>query len=147
MDTYLNAEELFAKERHDNIKAMTRDPDTQQTARNFIDQVATYKYGYYSTWMGRPIIQIPQDMIALQEAIMEVQPDLILETGIAHGGSIIYSASMLELVDLMAPATVRREVVGIDIEIRPHNRAAIERHPMYRRITMLEGSSTNGGKP
>lgn len=97
------------------------------------------------TWMGRPIIQHPQDIVALQEVMMEVQPDLVIETGIAHGGSLILSASMLELLDIAAPLSeIKREVVGIDIEIRPHNRVAIEAHPMYRKITMLEGSSTDG---
>lgn len=122
---------------------MTQDKNTKRIGRLFMDHVTDYKYGYYFTWMGRPIIQHPQDIVALQEIIMEVKPDPIIETGIAHGGSLILSASMLALLDITAPiAGIEREVVGIDIEIRPHNRAAIEAHPMYHKITMLEGSST-----
>jgi cephalosporin hydroxylase len=97
------------------------------------------KYSYNFSWLGRPIIQYPQDMVAMQEIIWQVQPDLIIETGIAHGGSLIFSASMLELI---ASCTGNQgEVLGLDIDIRPHNRAAIEAHPLFKRITMLEGSS------
>ncbi|MCI8921635.1 MAG: cephalosporin hydroxylase [Acutalibacter sp.] len=132
----------FHKEKEENIRAMAYDKNTKRIGRLFMDHVTDYKYGYYFTWMGRPIIQHPQDIVALQEIIMEVRPDLIIETGVAHGGSLILSASMLELLDIAAPITeIKREVVGVDIEIRPHNRAAIEAHPMYRKITMLEGSS------
>lgn len=140
----LDAVALFHQEKEENIRAMARDKNTRRIGRLFMDHVTDYKYGYYFTWMSRPIIQHPQDMIALQEIIMSVQPDLIVETGIAHGGSLILSASMLELLDIATPLDgLKREVVGIDIEIRPHNRIAIEAHPMYRRITMLEGSSTD----
>lgn len=133
----------FQKEKEQDIRAMTADKNTKRIGRLFMDHVTDYKYGYYFTWMGRPIIQHPSDIVALQEIIMEVQPDLIIETGIAHGGSLILSASMLELLDIFAPnSDVCREVVGVDIEIRPHNRSAIEAHPMFRKITMLEGSST-----
>ena len=97
------------------------------------------KYSYNFSWMGRPVIQYPKDMIAMQEIIWEVKPDLIIETGIAHGGSLIFSASMLEL--LAACGGGEGEVLGIDIEIRPHNRKAIEEHPMFKRISMIEGSS------
>jgi cephalosporin hydroxylase len=92
------------------------------------------KYSYNFSWMGRPIIQYPQDIIAMQEIIWEVKPDLIIETGIAHGGSIIYYASLLELIG-------KGEVLGIDIDIRAHNRKEIESHPMFKRIKMIEGSS------
>jgi cephalosporin hydroxylase len=91
-------------------------------------------YSYNFSWMGRPIIQYPQDMIAMQELIWEVQPDVIIETGIAHGGSILFYASLLELIG-------KGIVVGVDIEIREHNRKAIESHPMYKRVRMIEGSS------
>lgn len=144
MDTQIsNAVIQFQKENEQDIQAMTQDRNTKRIGNLFLNHVGDYKYVYHFTWMGRPIIQCPSDIVAIQEIIMEVQPDLIIETGIAHGGSIILSASMLELLDIFAPsAEVRREVVGIDIEIRPHNRVAIEAHPMYRKITMLEGSST-----
>jgi cephalosporin hydroxylase len=97
------------------------------------------KYSYHFTWLGRPIIQYPQDMIAMQEIIWEVKPDLIIETGIAHGGSLIFYASMLEL--LSACRERDGHVLGIDIDIRDHNRIEIERHPMFKRITMFEGSA------
>ena len=133
----------FQREKERDIRAMTADKNTTRIGRLFMDHVTDYKYGYYFTWMGRPIIQHPSDIVALQEVIMEVQPDLIIETRIAHGGSLILSASMLELLDIFAPnPDIRREVVGVDIEIRPHNRTAIEAHPMFRKITMFEGSST-----
>lgn len=98
------------------------------------------KYMYNFNWMGRPIIQFPQDILAMQEIIFSVQPDLIIETGIAHGGSLIFSASMLELnAACGGPADAR--VLGVDIDIRQHNREAIEAHPMFKRISMIQGSS------
>ena len=107
-------------------------------------------YTYNFKWLGRPIIQYPQDMVAMQELIWEVKPDLIIETGIAHGGSLIFSASMLALLDMcdaiesgksINPKVSNRKVLGIDIDIRAHNRAAIEAHPMASRIQMIQGSS------
>jgi cephalosporin hydroxylase len=92
------------------------------------------KYSYGFSWLGRPIIQLPDDMLRIQEAIWQVQPDVILETGIAHGGSLIFYASLMELIG-------KGRVIGLDIDIRAHNRAAIEAHPMKKRITMIEGSS------
>ncbi|MCD8493832.1 MAG: cephalosporin hydroxylase family protein [Alphaproteobacteria bacterium] len=94
------------------------------------------KYQYTFSWMGRPIIQLPEDMIRTQEVIYRIRPDLIIETGIAHGGSLIYYASLCK-------AFGKGRVVGVDIEIRPHNRAAIEAHEMFDLITMIEGSSTD----
>lgn len=108
------------------------------------------KYSYNFSWMGRPIIQYPQDMIAMQELIWSIKPDLIIETGIAHGGSLIFSASMLAQLDMCEaieagisfnPKESRRKVLGIDIDIRTHNRTAIEAHPMASRIQMIQGSS------
>lgn len=93
------------------------------------------KYVYSFAWMGRPIIQLPEDMIRLQEVIWDLKPDVLIETGVAHGGSLIFYASLFE-------AMGKGRVIGIDIEIRQHNRAAIEAHPMNRRIALLEGSST-----
>lgn len=93
------------------------------------------KYSYTFTWMGRPIIQIPEDMARIQEVIYRVKPDVIIETGVAHGGSLIYYASLCNLME-------KGRVIGIDIEIRPHNRKAIESHEMFPRITLIEGSST-----
>lgn len=115
----------------------------------FLDSVEQ-KYSYNFSWLGRPIIQYPQDVVATQELIWQSKPDLIIETGIAHGGSLIMSASMLALLDYcdavdsnqqLDPKKPRRKVLGIDIDIRAHNRAAIEAHPMASRIEMIQGSS------
>lgn len=94
------------------------------------------KYSYAFSWMGRPIIQLPDDMVRTQEAIWQVQPDVIVETGIAHGGSLVFYASLFA-------AMGRGRVIGVDIEIRPHNLAAIKAHPLYDRITLIEGDSTS----
>jgi len=104
-------------------------------SRRFIIESSRDRYSYNFTWLGRPIIQFPQDIIALQEIIWQVKPDLVVETGIAHGGSLILYASLLELIG------GEGEVLGIDIDIRDHNRVEIEQHPQFKRITMIEGSS------
>lgn len=93
------------------------------------------KYPYTFSWMGRPVIQLPEDMLRIQEVIFQVQPDVIIETGVAHGGSLIFYSSLCKAMD-------KGRVVGVDIEIRPHNRTAIEQHPLSDRITLIEGSST-----
>ncbi len=93
------------------------------------------KYQYTFSWMGRPVIQLPEDMIRMQEAIFQIKPDVIIETGVAHGGSLIFYSSLCKAMD-------KGRVIGIDIEIRPHNRIAIEAHPLNDRITLIEGSST-----
>jgi cephalosporin hydroxylase len=117
---------------------------------NFMLASTEPKYSYNFSWQGRPIIQYPQDMVAMQELIWSIKPDLIIETGIAHGGSLIFSASMLAQLDMcdaieagqkFDPKISRRKVLGIDIDIRAHNRAAIEAHPMASRIQMIQGSS------
>lgn len=94
------------------------------------------KYSYGFTWLGRPIIQLPEDMIRIQEAIFATRPDIVIETGVAHGGSLIYVASLLEMLG-------NGRVIGLDIDIRPHNRTAIEQHAMSKRITMIEGDSVS----
>jgi cephalosporin hydroxylase len=118
--------------------------------QQFMLATTTTKYSYNFAWLGRPIIQYPQDMVAMQELIWQIKPDLIIETGIAHGGSLIFSASMLALLDMceaiesgitLDPRQSKRKVLGIDIDIRAHNRAAIEAHPMASRIQMIQGSS------
>lgn len=131
-------------ENEDNIAKQGSDAQCRQAALDFIVKTAKYRYSYNFKWMGRPVIQYPQDIVAMQEIIWAVKPDLIVETGIAHGGSLIFYASMLELIELCegAPAGKgKRMVLGIDIDIREHNRREIERHPMYHRIKMIEGSS------
>lgn len=129
----------FEKEVKERIDAIGQNDELKASAHEFLKASLTPKYSYNFSWLGRPIIQYPQDMIAMQEIIWEVKPDLIIETGIAHGGSLIFSAAMLELV--AACTGDQGEVLGIDIDIRPHNRKAIEEHPMYKRITMIQGSS------
>jgi cephalosporin hydroxylase len=126
--------EAFEAECQAEISAQGQDEKLQGLARDFFNESAKHKYSYHFSWMGRPIIQLPQDMMAMQEIIWQVKPDLVIECGIAHGGSIIYYASLLELQG-------HGEVLGIDLDIRPHNREAIESHPMSKRISMIEGSS------
>lgn len=112
----------------------------EAAAKTFMRESAVPKYSYNFSWQGRPIIQYPQDIVAMQELIWRIQPDLIIETGIAHGGSLVFSASMLELnAACGGPQDAR--VLGIDIEIRPHNLEAIQNHPMSKRIDMIQGSS------
>ena len=131
----------FEADREENLRRMNEDPETARVTDAFVKQVGKYQYPYHFTWMGRPIIQFPQDLITLQEAIMRVKPDLIIETGIAHGGSAVFYASMLEL--LGDSNGIKREVVAVDIDLRAHNRKALEEHPMWKRITVLDGSSTD----
>ena len=124
----------FIEERKTRIEKNGSSPGLRKAAEDFNIESNKAQYSYNFSWMGRPIIQYPQDMIAMQEIIWEVKPDLVIETGIAHGGSLIYYASLLELIG-------NGEVLGIDIDIRAHNRKEIEQHPMFRRIKMIEGSS------
>ena len=130
----------FDEEVRERIAANGRNEPLLAAARAFMRESTQPKYSYNFSWLGRPIIQYPQDIVAMQELIWGLQPDLVLEAGIAHGGSLILWSSLLELnAACGGPPDAR--VLGIDIEIRPHNRAAIEAHPMSRRITMIEGSS------
>ncbi|MBL1210713.1 cephalosporin hydroxylase family protein [Geminocystis sp. GBBB08] len=122
------------------IEGLKKDHDVQALSRIWLREITRHKYAYHFTWMGRPIIQIPQDIVAMQEIIWSVQPDLIIETGIAHGGSLIFYASILEL-NAICGGCQDAEVLGIDIDIREHNRQAIESHPMFKRISMIQGSS------
>src|SRR5688572_3244811 len=131
----------FTEEVSERLDANARNQELGRAAHAFVEASTVPKYSYNFFWLGRPIIQYPQDIVAMQELIWTVQPDLIIETGIAHGGSLIFSASMLELnAACGGPGDAR--VLGVDIDIRAHNRAAIESHPMFRRITMIQGSST-----
>ena len=140
----------FVAEVEDRLAANARNHLLQNIALSFAGATILPKYSYNFFWLGRPIIQYPQDMVAMQELIWAVKPDLIIETGIAHGGSLILSASMLALLDLceasengetVDPRAPKRKVLGVDIDIRAHNRAAIEAHPMAPRIRMIQGSS------
>jgi cephalosporin hydroxylase len=116
------------------IEAMQADPELRELRGRLLAAYVKYRYTYNFTWYGRPIIQLPEDVVALQEIILGTRPDLVIETGVAHGGSLALSASMLELLGA-------GEVIGVDIEIRSHNRRAIESHPLHKRIALIEGSS------
>lgn len=116
------------------IEAMQADEELKRLRSEVYAAIAKYRYTYNFNWYGRPIIQLPEDIITMQEIILRVKPDLIIETGVAHGGSLVFSASMLELLG-------GGDVLGVEIEIRPHNRGAIEKHPLSKRITLIEGSS------
>ena len=133
----MNPIEDFKKEVTENIRQLGEDKDVQALSRIWTREVTRHKYTYNFSWMGRPIIQTPQDMVAMQEIIWRVKPDLIIETGIAHGGSLIYYASLLEMIGGDG------YVLGIDVDIREHNRVEIEKHPMFKRIKMIQGSSVD----
>lgn len=146
----MNPIEQFNQERQTRISAFGVDGDFQALSRAWLEASMRRQYVYNFSWLGRPIIQYPQDMVAMQELIWQVKPDLIIETGIAHGGSLVLSASMLAMLDMceaigtgetLDPRISRRKVLGIDIDIRAYNRAAIESHPLASRIQMIQGSS------
>lgn len=127
----------FDERNRSMVEQMAGDPELRAATHDWHMRAAGYEYPYHFTWLGVPIIQFPQDIVALQEIIWSVQPDLIVETGIARGGSIVFHASMLEL--LGGPG----DVIGIDIDIREHARTAIASHRLAHRITTIEGSSTD----
>ncbi len=142
--------EQFEHEVQQNIMGLSGDQELQALSRAWTRDVARHKWSYNFRWMGRPAIQFPNDAWAMQELIWEVKPDLIIESGIAHGGSLVCYASMLALLDvaeavesgkLVDPRKTKRTVIGLDIDIRTHNREAIERHPMRPWIQMIQGSS------
>lgn len=127
----------FATERRAAIRALASDDELRSASLEWMLKADANKYSYNFTWLGRPIIRYPNDIVVYQEVVWRCKPDLIIETGIAHGGSLILSASLLELLGGSG------RVVGIDVDIRAHNRQAIENHPMAHRISMIEGSSTS----
>lgn len=141
----------FEQQIQQRINNIVENTELKIKTHNFLEASLYSQYSYNFSWMGRPIIQYPQDMVAMQELIWQIKPDLIIETGIAHGGSLILSASMLALLDMteaietgvtsLNPQQSQRKVLGIDIDIRAHNREAIEAHPMASRIQMIQGSS------
>jgi len=124
----------FEQQKKMNVEGMGRNEQLRRLSLQWLEESSRFKYSYNFTWLGRPIIQYPQDILAMQEIIWSYKPELILETGIAHGGSLILHASLLELCGAGT-------VLGIDNDIRAHNRAAIEAHPLARRIAMIQGSS------
>ena len=121
------------------IKAMKQDSTLREKSIDYLNRVGEHKYSYHFKWMGLPIIQFPQDIVAMQEIIWDIKPDFIVETGVARGGSIVFYASMLELLH----GERNKKVIGIDIGIRAHNRKRIENHAMYKNICLIEGSSTD----
>ena len=125
----------FFAEVQDNLDGLRADASVRQATLDWVAAIAPHNYTYNFTWLGRPVIQFPQDLAALQEIIWDTRPNLIIETGIAHGGSLIFHASMLQLLGNAG------RVLGIDIDIREHNRAEIEAHPMFERIEMIQGSA------
>lgn len=140
----------FASEVAARIEANASNDVLQSGSRDFMRASFQAQYSYNFAWLGRPVIQYPQDLVAMQELIWRLRPDLIIETGIAHGGSLVMSASMLALLDYcdaveakqsLDPMASNRRVLGVDIDIRKHNRDAIEAHPMAHRIDMIQGSS------
>lgn len=146
----MNPNELFRQERQARIAGNTDDASLLAASHSFLRETIRTQYSYNFEWLSRPVIQYPQDLVAMQEIIWQVKPDLIIETGIAHGGSLLLSASILALLDYCAaaeagvtidPKNPKRRVLGIDIDIRAHNRAAIEAHPLSHRISMIQGSS------
>lgn len=146
--------EEFQEYVNKNIKHIGEDKDFIDLSNTWVRESIRHNYAQNFSWFGRPIVQVPQDIYAIQEIIWRVRPDLVIETGIAHGGSLILSASMLALLDYcdaiavdrsFSPRESKRRAVGIDIDIRPHNREAIDQHPLSHLIEMIEGSSIDAG--
>jgi len=148
----MNPTEQFKREVEANIKSLADDRDLQRLSLDWTRDIARHKWSYNFRWMGRPAIQFPNDAWAMQELIWDIKPDLIIESGIAHGGSLVYYASMLAMLDVaeasesmgsVDPHKSRRRVLGLDIEIRDHNLRALDEHPMRPWIQMIQGSSVS----
>ena len=120
-----------------NVASLRADSELRTRSLRWMIAAGNHGYSYNFRWLGRPVIQYPQDLMALQEILWELEPQLVIETGVAHGGSLIFHASILELIG------GEGRVVGIDVDIRKHNRVEIEAHRMFKRITLIEGSSTD----
>jgi cephalosporin hydroxylase len=125
----------FRQKNHEMVAKMGGDADLQASSLDWLIKSSRFQYTYHFRWLGLPIIQLPQDIVAMQELIWEIKPDAIVETGIARGGSLIFYASMLHLLDAGGI------VVGVDVDIREHNRRAIEAHPLKRYVQMIQGSA------
>ena len=138
----MNEINSFNEEKRVNIKKIGLNAQLKNETMGWVIDTAKFNYTYNFTWLGRPIIQFPQDIVAMQEIIWEVKPDLIIETGIAHGGSLIFYASMLALLEYTG-CIEKGVVLGIDIDIRENNQIEIEKHPLYNHIEMIQGSSTD----
>lgn len=145
-----NPIEQFAQERRAQVASYPHDAAFTAQSQAWLEASMRRRYVYNFDWLGRPIIQYPQDMVAMQELVWATRPDLIIETGIAHGGSLVLSASLLAMLDycdavsagtVLDPKASKRKVLGLDIDIRAHNREAIESHPLAHKIEMIQGSS------
>ena len=134
LDTTPEADPAYRAEKRQRIEALARDERFRRLSNEWRSMALDRKYMNNFSWWSRPVIQLPGDMVAMQEIVLTVKPDLIIECGIAHGGAVVMYASLLHLLG-------KGEVVGVDVEIRPHNRLAIESHPMAGRISLIEGSS------
>jgi len=132
-------DDAFEEEVQHNIRMLGSDSVIASLSKKWIEAGVPYKYSYNFSWLGLPIIQYPQDIIALQEIVWRTRPEIIIETGVARGGSLIFFASILELIG--GPG----RVVGVDIEIRPKNQMRIESHPLFKRISLIQGSSIEPG--
>lgn len=130
----IGGDEEFEQRNKKFINSMNKNKSLLKKSKDWIDNVFDYEYVYHFRWLGRPIIQFPQDMVAVQELIWKIKPDFIIESGIARGGSLIFYASILELLN-------HGKIIGIDIDIRKHNRIEIENHTLFKRIKLIEGSS------
>lgn len=133
----------FDNKRRSEIIAIGQDKELNSLTQRWLSKAQERYYSYHFDWLGLPIIQYPQDIVAMQEIVWSIKPDLIIETGVARGGSVIFYASMLELLSTCGQGD--GAVVAIDIDIRQHNLKAITEHPLARRINMIQGSSTDGG--
>jgi cephalosporin hydroxylase len=136
--------QTFRDECQAEIAAQGASGDARRASLDWMRLTGETKYSYHFEWLGRPIIQYPQDIVAFQEIVHRARPDVIVEMGIAHGGSLVLSASLLTLLDVMDghdPWQSPRKVIGVDIDIRAHNRAALDAHPLRRRMELIEGSS------
>ncbi len=134
----------FKSKCYTEIIGQASDPSLRDLSKEWFSKANSHGYSYHFEWLGRPLIQYPQDIVQFQETVFQACPDLIIETGIAHGGSLVLSASLLCMLDVMEgidPRKSNRKVVGIDIDIRPHNLIAIEQHPLRFKIELIEGSS------
>ena len=127
--------DTFEQDKQESIRQLGESAQLHAASKKWVENVSRLKYSYNFTWLGLPIIQFPQDIVAMQEIVWRVQPDLIIETGVARGGSLMLYASLLELIGGAG------QVLGIDIDIRQHNRVAIENHPLAHRIALMQGSS------
>lgn len=145
----MNETNRFDEEVRANIAGLRADADMKELSRLWVQEVSKHRWAYNFRWLGRPAIQFPTDAWALQELIWTIRPDVVVETGVARGGSVLFSASILALLDLcdaeagQTPRPERRRVIGVEVDLRPENRKALAAHPLGSRVTIVDGSSTD----